>query len=190
MAWDRWATTRSDNLGGPTWFLPFYTGFNLNTGPLRGYEFSEFSGSRVMLANMELRVPFVRGILFGWPTTFLIPAIDGSMFVDVGTAWNRGDTLDLWPFFNPNTNPEQLQLEAEQRMSAGLSTRTPVRASVGFGLLVYFMLPINLNSPNKPTYKVITRTITSTLALVKAFEKRSYNRPRSIAIWLCPTQPV
>ncbi len=134
----------SYNLGGPTWFLPFYTGFNLNTGPLRGYEFSEFSGSRVMLANMELRVPFVRGILFGWPTTFLIPAIDGSMFVDVGTAWNRGDTLDLWPFFNPNANPEQLQLEAEQRMSAGLSTRTPVRASVGFGLLVYFMLPINL----------------------------------------------
>ena len=134
----------SYNLGGPTWFLPFYTGFNLNTGPLRGYEFSEFSGSRVALANMELRVPFVRGILFGWPTTFLIPAIDGSIFVDVGTAWNRGDTLDLWPFFNPDANPEQLQLETEQRMSAGLSTRTPVRASVGFGLLVYFMLPINL----------------------------------------------
>ena len=134
----------SYNLGGPTWFLPFYTGFNLNTGPLRGYEFSEFSGSRVALANMELRVPFVRGILFGWPTTFLIPAIDGSVFVDVGTAWNRGDTLDLWPFFNPDADPEQLQLEAEQHMSAGLPTRTPVRASVGFGLLVYFMLPINL----------------------------------------------
>ncbi len=134
----------SYNLGGPTWFLPFYTGFNLNTGPLRGYEFSEFSGSRVMLANAELRVPFVRGILFGWPTTFLVPAIDGSLFFDIGTTWNRGDKLDPWPLFNPDTDPNQLQMEAEQRMADGLSMRSPLRASVGFGLLVYFMLPINL----------------------------------------------
>ena len=46
------------NLGGPTWYLPFYTGFNLNTGPLRGYQFSAFTGSRVLLTNAELRVPF------------------------------------------------------------------------------------------------------------------------------------
>ncbi len=134
----------SYNLGGPTWFLPFYTGFNLNTGPLRGYDFSEFSGSRVALANVELRVPFVRGILFGWPTTFLVPAIDGSIFFDIGTAWNKGDTLDPWPLFNPDTDPVQLQREDERRMEAGLSMRSPLRASVGFGLLVYFMLPINL----------------------------------------------
>ena len=119
------------NLGGPTWFLPFYTGFNLNTGPLRGYQFSEFAGSRVLLANAELRVPFVRGILFGWPGTFLIPAIDGSLFVDIGTAWNDGDTLDLWPFHNPHATPEP-------------PGQRSMRASVGFGLLVYFLLPMNL----------------------------------------------
>lgn len=119
------------NLGGPTWFLPFYTGFNLNTGPLRGYQFSEFAGSRVLLANAELRVPFVRGILFGWPATFLIPAIDGSLFVDVGTAWNEDDKLDLWPFYDPHSDPE-------------LPGQPQVRASVGFGLLVYFLLPMNL----------------------------------------------
>jgi outer membrane protein assembly factor BamA len=97
-----------------------------------------------MLANAELRVPFVRGILFGWPTTFLVPAIDGSLFFDIGTTWNRGDKLDPWPLFNPDTDPNQLQMEAEQRMADGLSMRSPLRASVGFGLLVYFMLPINL----------------------------------------------
>ena len=118
------------NLGGPTWFLPFYTGFNLNTGPLRGYQFSEFSGSRVFLANAELRVPFVRGILFGWPGTFLVPAIDGSAFVDIGTAWNEDDKLDLWPFHDPRATPE---LPGQRQM----------RASVGFGLLVYFLMPMN-----------------------------------------------
>ncbi len=83
------------------------------------------------MANAELRVPFVRGILFGWPATFLVPAIDGSLFVDVGTAWNEDDKLDLWPFYDPHSDPE---LPGQQQ----------VRASVGFGLLVYFLLPMNL----------------------------------------------
>ncbi len=117
------------NLGGPTWYLPFYTGFNLNTGPLRGYQFSAFTGSRVLLTNVELRVPFVRGILFGWPGTFLIPAVDGSLFMDMGMAWNKGDKIDLWPFHNPHAAPT--------------SDPRQVRASVGFGLLVYFLLPMN-----------------------------------------------
>lgn len=117
------------NLGGPTWYLPFYTGFNLNTGPLRGYKFSAFSGSRVLLTNAELRVPFVRGILFGWPGTFLIPAVDGSLFVDMGMAWDKGDAIDLWPFHNPH--------------AALTSSPRQVHASVGFGLLVYFLLPMN-----------------------------------------------
>jgi hypothetical protein len=117
------------NLGGPTWFLPFYTGFNLNTGPLRGYQFSAFTGSRVLLTNAELRVPFVRGILFGWPGTFLIPAVDGSLFMDMGMAWNKGEEIDLWPFRNPH--------------AALTSSPRQVHASVGFGLLVYFLLPMN-----------------------------------------------
>ena len=117
------------NLGGPTWFLPFYTGLNLNTGPLRGYQFSAFTGSRVLLANAELRVPFVRGILFGWPGTFLIPAVDGSLFMDVAMAWDKDDEIDLWPFRNPH--------------AALASSPRQVHTSVGFGLLVYFLLPMN-----------------------------------------------
>lgn len=117
------------NLGGPIWYLPFYTGFNLNTGPLRGYPFSAFAGNRVLLTNVELRVPFVRGILFGWPGTFLIPAVDGSLFMDMGMAWNQGDEIDLWPFRDPHAAPT--------------SSLRQVHASVGFGLLVYFLLPMN-----------------------------------------------
>ena len=117
------------NLGGPIWYLPFYTGFNLNTGPLRGYPFSAFTGSRVLLTNVELRVPFVRGILFGWPGTFLIPAVDGSLFMDMGMAWDQDDEIDLWPFRNPH--------------AALTSSPRQLHASVGFGLLVYFLLPMN-----------------------------------------------
>lgn len=117
------------NLGGPIWYLPFYTGFNLNTGPLRGYPFSAFAGSRVLLTNVELRVPFVRGILFGWPGTFLIPAVDGSLFMDMGMVWDQDDEIDLWPFHNPHAAPT--------------SSLRQVHASVGFGLLVYFLLPMN-----------------------------------------------
>ena len=118
------------NLGGPTWFLPFYTGFNLNMGPLRGYQFSEFGGSRIMLVNAELRVPFIRQIVFGWPGTFAIPAVDGSLFMDIGTAWDKGDKLDVWPIHNPH---EDLEPEGQKQL----------RGSVGFGLLVYFLLPMN-----------------------------------------------
>lgn len=123
------------NLGGPAWFLPFYSGFNLNMGPLRGFSFTEFEGTRVVLLNSEVRVPFIRNITFGWPGTFAIPAVDGSLFLDVGTAWNEGDDLDLWPLHNPH--------DPLLRATDELPQQQRLHASVGFGMLVYFLLPMN-----------------------------------------------
>ena len=117
------------NLGGPYWALPFFPGYNLNVGPLRGYRFSEFTGSRVLLVNSEIRVPFIRNITFGWPGTFAIPAVDGSFFFDLGGTWKDGDTLDPWPLM-----PPECEVEGEARK---------LRAGVGFGLLVYFLAPMN-----------------------------------------------
>ena len=97
------------NLGGPYWALPFFPGYNLNVGPqtsLRGYGFSEFTGSRVLLVNSEIRVPFIRNITFGWPGTFAIPAVDGSFFFDLGGTWKDGDTLDPWPLMPPEGEVE------------------------------------------------------------------------------------
>jgi len=118
------------NLGGPAWFIPFSPGFNLNVGPLRGFEFSQFSGSRLLLVNSEIRVPFIRNIVFGWPGTFAIPAVDGSFFVDVGTAWNDGDELDL-SFHNPHES------------FGPADTTKRLHAGFGFGMLVYFLAPLN-----------------------------------------------
>ena len=124
------------NLGGPAWFIPFSPGFNLNVGPLRGFEFSTFTGSRVLLVNSEVRVPFIRNIVFGWPGTFSIPAVDGSFFMDVGTAWNEGDELDL-SLHNPHEpfGPA----DATKRLHAGF----------GLGLLVYFIAPLNFEFAKK-----------------------------------------
>ncbi len=119
------------NLGGSAWWQPFYAGFNLNTGPLRGYSWSELQGSQVALMNAELRVPFIRGIAFGWPGQFVIPAVDGTAFLDMGTAWNEGDNIGLWPLYDPH-----LRFEPAGERN--------LRASIGFGLMVYFILPINL----------------------------------------------
>ena len=119
------------NLGGPAWFIPFFPGYNLNVGPLRGYPFSEFSGSRLFLFNSEIRVPFIRNITFGWPGTFAIPAVDGSFFFDVGGTWNNDESLDIWPLQSPY---EGLELPGENKR---------LRAGYGFGLLVYFLAPLN-----------------------------------------------
>ena len=119
------------NLGGPAWFIPFFPGYNLNVGPLRGYPFSEFTGSRVFLVNSEIRVPFIRNITFGWPGTFAIPAVDGSFFFDVGGTWDEGESIELWPLRPPLDGPEP----------AG--RRRQLRAGMGFGLLVYFLAPLN-----------------------------------------------
>lgn len=129
------------NLGGPAWFLPFFPGYNLNVGPLRGYPFSEFSGSRVALFNSEIRVPFIRNITFGWPGTFSIPAVDGAFFFDLGSAWNDGQTVDLWPLQPPDA-----------RLNPAASSAR-LHAGYGFGLLVYFLAPMNFEFAKRTDFK-------------------------------------
>jgi outer membrane protein assembly factor BamA len=129
------------NLGGPAWFLPFFPGYNLNVGPLRGYPFSEFSGNRVVLFNSEIRVPFIRNITFGWPGTFAIPAVDGAFFADVGSAWGEDQTLDLWPLQSPYVESDPASPTA--RLQGG----------VGFGLLVYFLAPMNFEFARRTDFR-------------------------------------
>ncbi|MEE2658330.1 MAG: peptidase MA family metallohydrolase [Candidatus Latescibacterota bacterium] len=129
------------NLGGPAWFLPFFPGYNLNVGPLRGFPYSEFSGSRVVLFNSEVRVPFIRNITFAWPGVFSIPAIDGSFFADLGGAWNGNQSLDLWPLQDPNVRTSPLDITAR------------LHGSVGFGLLVYFLAPMNFEFARRTDFK-------------------------------------
>ncbi|MFN2564822.1 MAG: hypothetical protein ABR499_07425 [Gemmatimonadaceae bacterium] len=49
-------------------------------------------GSRVLVANAELRFPVIRQFVLGIIPVAL-PPIDGVLFYDVGAAWSRGQTL-------------------------------------------------------------------------------------------------
>ncbi len=55
---------------------------------LRGYDYEDFVGSRVGLFNIELRVPFIDVLYFGWPFRWSIGGIGGVLFTDIGGTWN------------------------------------------------------------------------------------------------------
>jgi outer membrane protein assembly factor BamA len=49
-------------------------------------------GSRVLVANAELRFPVVRQFVLGIIPVAL-PPVDGVVFYDIGAAWSRGQAL-------------------------------------------------------------------------------------------------
>ena len=51
-------------------------------------------GSRVVVANAELRFPVVRALELG-VIPIALPPVDGALFYDAGLAWNRGDKVQL-----------------------------------------------------------------------------------------------
>jgi outer membrane protein assembly factor BamA len=79
--------------------MAFYLG-----GPstLRGYDYFEFSGNNILLANAELRFPFVESLVLRGPLPISLGGIRGVFFFDAGGAWNRyfedvftGDAVNL-----------------------------------------------------------------------------------------------
>ena len=54
---------------------------------------AQLAGSRVAVANAELRFPIIRRFDVG--TAFGLPPVDGLIFYDVGLAWSKGQTPHL-----------------------------------------------------------------------------------------------
>ncbi len=61
-------------------------------GPLtmRGYDYLQFSGSRMALLNLEYRYPLIDALIFGWPGRWGIRNIGGTVFFDAGSVWGEG----------------------------------------------------------------------------------------------------
>lgn len=95
-------------------FPNFYYFGGLNT--LRGYDFRTFVGDRAMFANFELRFPVID--LLATPV-FNLSQIRGSLFLDIGGAYFRGEDFE---FFNADENRLQ-----------------DARAAVGYGISFNFM---------------------------------------------------
>ena len=56
---------------------------------LRGYDYLQFQGPRMMLVNLEYRYPLVDAILFGWPGRWALTNIGGTLFLDSGSVWGE-----------------------------------------------------------------------------------------------------
>ncbi len=88
---------------------------------LRGYNYEDLVGSRVGLFNIELRIPFIDVLYFGWPIRWSIGGIGGLIFADFGGTWS-----DL--VYGPD-NPYQM-VERD-----GLRLRlNDLKGSIGLGL--------------------------------------------------------
>ncbi len=62
---------------------------------LRGYRDFDLLGSRVTLANVELRFPFIQQLGLVGPLALGFFNLRGVMFVDGGVVWDAGQTLRL-----------------------------------------------------------------------------------------------
>jgi len=68
-------------------------------GPLtmRGYDYLQFTGSRMLLFNVEYRYPLVDALIFGWPGRWGIQNIGGTFFLDTGSVWGKGRYVEPLP---------------------------------------------------------------------------------------------
>jgi Tol biopolymer transport system component len=96
----------------------FYTGGGCtpDAGSAASCNLNELFGSRIALANIELRFPLERDIPLGFlPIVF--PPLDGLFFADVGMAWSHGQTIS---FQRPANYNEALQRYPLASYGAGL----------------------------------------------------------------------
>jgi len=60
---------------------------------LRGYDFydyqdtSHLAGSKIVLMNLEYRLPLLDALIFGWPGRWGFGPIGATLFFDAGAAW-------------------------------------------------------------------------------------------------------
>lgn len=150
----------SDNL------YPFYLGYpflirgyesqsfyNSSNDPSNAFSFQQLSGSRIVVANFEVRLPFTgpeklaqikSGFLF----------TDLNLFFDAGLAWNSGNEIKFAKTPDLIEQPDgSIVYNTNQRvpvLSAGVSLRVNL-----FGAMIlepYFAFPFNRSDVKKPVF--------------------------------------
>jgi len=64
---------------------------------MRGYDYLQFQGTRMMLFNLEYRYPLLDALIFGWPGRWGIYNIGGTLFFDTGSVWGDDIYLERMP---------------------------------------------------------------------------------------------
>ena len=65
--------------------------------PLRGWNYFDLAGDRMLMLNSEFRFPFIREITTVWPLPMQIRYINGAFFIDNGMAWTREEQSGSLP---------------------------------------------------------------------------------------------
>jgi outer membrane protein assembly factor BamA len=106
--------------------MAFYLG---GAFTLRGYDDFEFQGNNILLANVELRYPFIERLIMRGPIPLSLSGLRGVVFFDIGGAWN-GDFEDL----------------RVAHVVDGQDRLQDLNASYGFGVrmwLAYFLMKLD-----------------------------------------------
>ena len=98
---------------------------------MRGYDYNEVSGDRVGLLNLELRIPFVDELRFGWPFVWGIGSTRAVVFMDMAGVWPRpagaqdiyGDPIDFAEEFKPWVRDDRGLRLLDLRASVGAGFR-------------------------------------------------------------------
>jgi len=57
----------------------------------RGADYGDLKGSNALLGNLELRFPLIEQLRFGWPGRITLGGINGVLFLDAASSWQKGD---------------------------------------------------------------------------------------------------
>jgi len=103
---DNWLNREFENNTIPINNIEEYA-FSTPGIPLRGFNYDRMAGSKYALANIELRFPLLRYFILGaLPIGFA--NVEGTMFVDAGTAWSDNNSLQLFEKVDGSTRMKDL----------------------------------------------------------------------------------
>ncbi|MBP9096294.1 MAG: biopolymer transporter Tol, partial [Ignavibacteria bacterium] len=103
---DNWLNREFENNTIPINNIEEYA-FSTPGIPLRGFNYDRMAGSKYALMNLELRFPLLRYFILGaLPIGFA--NIEGTMFVDAGTAWSDNNALQLFEKVDGTTRMKDL----------------------------------------------------------------------------------
>ena len=96
-------------------------------------------GSKIAVANVELRFPLTRSLVLGFLPIGL-PPIEGALFYDAGVAWSQGTDVK----WNRNSGDDPLLVRSVVRSWGG---------SIRANLLGFVILRFDITKPLDRTYK-------------------------------------
>ncbi len=88
---------------------------------IRGYDYEALVGTRIGLLNLEVRIPFIDVLHFGWPVPWTLGGIRGILFADMGGAWSD------WQY--GSENPFRIFVWEKNRLRL-----QDAKAAIGIGL--------------------------------------------------------